>query len=101
MKITKENYEVVPENEQSILLSLLDDLDDINGSSLYSNNLYIIWTEEHIDWSPERTDPCPDYYGYYRLRLGSDYIGETMSLDQLDSAICLLYNIMEHESLYS
>lgn len=100
MKITKENYKVVPENEQSILLSLLDDLDDINGSSLYSNNLYIIWIKEHTDWSPERTDPCPDYYGYYRLMLGKDYIGEIMSLDQLDSAMCLLYNIMEHENLY-
>ena len=101
MKITKENYNIVPEEEQKILVSLLDCLDEINGTNLYSNNLYIIWIEEQTYWSSERVDPCPDYYGYYRLMLGKDYIGDTMSLDQLDSAICLLYNIMEHESLYS
>lgn len=99
MKITKENYKIVPESEHQILKALLDNLDVINTSRLYSSNLYIDWQHYHNEWSPERTDPCPDYYGYYRLYFeDSDYfIGGEMSLDELDSALCLLYNIMEHE----
>lgn len=99
MKITKENYKIVPEKEHRILKAILDDLDFINKSKLYLKNLYIEWQDYHDEWSPERTDPCPDYYGYYSLCFEdtNQFIGVEMSLNQLDSTLCLLYDIMEHE----
>lgn len=99
MRITQENYKIVPEKEHNILKSILDDLDFINKSKVYSKDLYIEWQDYHNEWSPERVDPCPDYYGYYSLYFeDSDFlVGVEMSLDELDSALCLLYNIVEHE----
>lgn len=93
MKITKENYNIVPEEEQKILVSLLDCLDEINGTNLYSNNLYIIWIEEQTYWSSERVDPCPDYYGMYRLWQGNKTLGIEMDLEVLDYVLAVLSDI--------
>ena len=65
MKITRENYEsVVPKNEQKLLGVLIMDLEDIN--KYHENNImYIDWQDYHDEYSSERTEPCPDFYGYY------------------------------------
>ncbi len=94
MKITEENFkEVVPKEEQALLKALFKDLEDVNKYT--KQKLYIDWQEWHDEYSPERTDPCPDYHGYYTLRfeeLSQDVVGYQMTINELDSAICLLYS---------
>ena len=47
------------------------------------------------EYSPERTDPCPDFYGCYRLKseeYPSECVGLEMTLDELDNAMLILIN---------
>ena len=97
MKITEESIKSlsISDYEKGILKALLQDLEEINHNlSLKNKELYLDWIEDHTEYSPERTDPCPDYYGMYRVWKGDDYIGVEMDLDTLDSALCLLYNFV-------
>ena len=97
MKITEENYTIVPEKEQIILKALLTDLEFINDNS--KSKLFINWIDSHTEYSPEWTDPCPDFYGMYELRLEDDpreSIGVEMTLDELDMVICTLSDYKEH-----
>lgn len=94
MKVNRLNYkEVVPKEEQDLLCALFDDLDDVN---LYNKNkLYIDWQDYHDEYSYERTDPCPDYYGYYRIKfekLPHESVGDVMTIDELDNALCILFS---------
>lgn len=97
MKITKENLDKLPIIERPLVEALLNDLETIN--SLGTKKLYIDWQDWHNEYSPERTDPCPDYYGYYTLRFVSnnDIVGVEMDLDTLDTVMCVLYNYLEYE----
>jgi hypothetical protein len=97
MKITENNIKDIPisDYEKGLLSALLQDLEEINHNlPLHSPNLELEWIDTHTEYSPERTDPCPDYYGMYRIWKGNDYIGVEMDLDTLDSALCLLYNFV-------
>lgn len=93
MKVTRENYrQIVPKEEQNLLSVLFDDLDEINQYT--EDILYIDWQDYHDEYSPERTDPCPDYYGYYTLRFERvlyETVGSQMTIDELDNALCMLY----------
>lgn|GEM_PF-5405652 len=101
MRLTRENYkDVIPKDEQVLLNSLFDDLDDINKYH-NDNKLYIDWQDYHDEYSCERTDPCPDFYGYYRLKFGSmqyESIGDAMTINELDNALCILftYNYLQN-----
>ena len=94
MKITKENYEsVVPQEDWHLLKALLTDLEEINNNSQQGKQLYIDWQDYHNEYSCERTDPCPDYYGYYRLKFQenqSDCVGDVMTIEELDNALYIL-----------
>lgn len=94
MKITEENYkEFVPKEEQSLIYALLDDIEDVNKYT--EDKLYIDWQDYHDKYSPERTDPCPDYYGYYTLRFEQqpyEIVGEQMTINDLDTALCILFS---------
>lgn len=100
MKVNRPNYkEVVPKKEQDLLCALFDDLDEINERT--NKKLFIDWQDFHNDCSPEWTDPCPDYYGYYTLRFEEEpyeIVGVEMTLDDLDSALCLLSNYTSYVS---
>lgn len=93
MKVTKDNYkEIIPEKEQSLLNALLCDLEDVNEYT--EMKLFIDWQDYHDEYSPERTDPCPDFYGYYTLRfeeIPNETVGTLMDINELDCSICLLY----------
>ena len=94
MKITRKNFkEIIPKQEQEHLNALLDDLEDVN---LYSKNkLYFDWQDYHDEYSCERTDPCPDYYRYYTLRFENkpnETVGDVMTIDELDNALCILFS---------
>ena len=95
MRITESNIENIPIKERALVRALLNDLAEINHNlPLHSPNLELEWIDTHTEYSPERTDPCPDYYGMYRVWRGDDYIGVEMDLDTLDFALCLLYNFV-------
>lgn len=94
MKLTRKNFRnVIPLEEQVLFDSLLDDLEEVN---LYNEHkLYLDWQDYHDEYSCERTDPCPDYYGYYTLRLENnpnETVGTVMTIQELDSALCILYS---------
>lgn len=94
MKIENSNLNIVPEKERPLLSALLDDLDEIQE---VDPTLYIDWQDYHNEYSPERVDPCPDYYGYYTIRritAPSETIGIEMTLDDLDASLCLLHNYL-------
>lgn len=93
MKVTKETLAKLPEKEQSLIKSLLIDLQEINDSKL-KPAIYIDWCNEHTEWSSERTEPCPDYYGTYTIRnsYNNELIGVEMDLNTLDIVLCALNN---------
>lgn len=98
MKVTPNNIKdiTLKERERNLLASLLIDVDEIN--SLTGDKLYIDWQDFHNEYSPERTDPCPDYYGYYTIRDESDpyeIIGLEATIDQLDEYLCVLSNYVD------
>ena len=90
----EENYKG---EHEDILKCLIRDLSDINKKS--NNKIYIDKQEFHDVYSCERTEPCPDYYGLYSLRIENkpeETLGfEPMTIDELDRAICLLCNFCE------
>lgn len=99
MKVTPENTKNLPIDitEQALLEALLIDLDEINSKSKVK--LFIDWQDYHNDYSPERTDPCPDYYGTYTIRPEInpyEIIGVEMDIDALDNAIYLLCNFIDY-----
>ena len=95
MKITKENYkEIIPKEEQDLLFSLLNVLDDIN-EYIREDKLYVDWQEYHNEYSCERTDPCPDFYGCYRLKfekIANECVGDVMTIYELDNVLSVLYD---------
>ncbi len=89
---------------QRLLEVLLVDLAALNVLLIANHEeyrlLYIDYENEHTEYSPERTDPCPDYYGTFTLRFENDpseKIGPNMELDDLDTMICGLYNFVEFQ----
>ena len=100
MKIDFENYKVVNEKDQILLYALLLDLADINNSLEKKgyDKIYIEYQDYHNEYSPERTDPCPDYYGTYKIYSEgneNDYIGNEMNINELDYALCTLINFVD------
>ena len=95
IQIDRKNLEVLPKQEQSLVDSLLDELDYINKCSDFQK-LDLYWENEHTEYSVERTDPCPDYYGSYIFIscITGDSVGINMTADELDSAVCLLYDFI-------
>lgn len=101
MRVSNENIKTLPisDKEQSLLQALLDDLEEINKKE-ERPAIYIDWQDYHNEWSPERTDPCPDYYGYYTLRWShdnSEMIGMEVTIYGLDMALCTLYNYVIYD----
>lgn len=103
MKVTIDNYkELIPKEDQSLILGLIIDLEELNNElenkQEQYRKLYIDYITEHTEYSPERTDPCPDYYGMYKLifeKNTSESVGCEMTIDELDSALCVLINFIE------
>lgn len=110
MKITKENIDNIDyiydyysiDTGKKLLKSLLIDIEELNQLLIDKNEsyrqIYIDYENMHTEYSMERTDPCSDYYGLFTLRFVKnpyETIGEPMTLDELDNAICLLTNFIE------
>ena len=111
MKVTQENIKNIKyvynwnypsESAQNYLKSLLIDLLELNneldnrGES--HKKLYIDYEDKHTEYSPERTDPCPDYYGLFTLRFENkpyETVGGILDLNELDTVLCALVNFVE------
>jgi len=110
MKVTKENIKDIKyianylniDTGKSVLESLLINLLELNtelaNHGELHRQLYIDYIDEHTGYSPERTDPCPDYYGYFSLRFEKNQyetVGDILSLNDLDTVLCALINFEE------
>lgn len=103
MKVTFENYkDIIPEKNQNLIEDLLYDLLEFNAEleniQEPYRKLYIDYITEHTEYSAERTDPCPDFFGMYRLVFEKnpyESVGAEMTIDELDSAMCILINFIE------
>ena len=110
MKVTQENIKNIKyvynwnssDSAQNYLKSLLIDLLELNneldnrGES--HKKLYIDYQDFHNEYSPERVDPCPDYYGLFTLRFENkpyEIVGGIMDLNELDIVLCALVNFIE------
>ena len=92
MKVDRNNIQSLPiiEFEKSLLNSLFIDLDEINRFS--KETIYINYQDWHDEYSPERVDPCPDYYGMFFLSTDSRTIGDRGTITDLDDWIYVLYD---------
>ena len=112
MKVTTENIKDINffagvnntvEYYQRLLELLLIDLATLNALLIDNHEehrlLYIDYINEHTEYSPERTDPCPDYYGMFRLLFEnnpSNNVGGEMDIDQLDMTLFILNEFEEN-----
>lgn len=96
-RITLDNigsFEFINSKDKTLLISLINDLTELN--SYIGGNFCIYVEDKHTEWSAERCDPCPDYYGYYMIGFDPDnneYIGDYMDLNELDSALYILHEL--------
>ena len=100
MKVIEETISELPIKDQRLVKALLRDIEEINQNlPPKTNEIYLEWQDYHDEYSPERTDPCPDYYGMYTVRrIGTlDILGVEMDLQTLDIAICLLNNFLVYD----
>lgn len=103
MRVDFENYKEVPKKEHKKLYSLLIEIEELNGLldklNLENRKVFIDWQHYHNEYSEERVDPCPDYYGYYRIKFENnklENVGLEMTLDELDTVLCALINLLEY-----
>lgn len=103
MKLTDENYkDYVPKKDQELFGSLLIDLSTLNSILVDQGEayrkLYFDIETNHTPYSPERTDPCPDYYGMYTIRFEKnkyETVGDYMTINELDNAMLIISNFVE------
>ncbi len=102
-KITLDNidsFEFINSKDKTILISLINDLTELN--SYIGCNFCIYIEDKHTEWSPERCDPCPDYYGYYIIGFdpnNNEYIGDYMDLNELDNTLYILHGLYYNKLL--
>lgn len=107
MRITRENVDKIPleEKDRRLLTSNISDINELN--EMTGKDFFLDWQDFHDEYSPERTDPCPDYYAYFSIREDSYYstIGEMYStVKELDNAILVLtdaFSTMGYNYYYS
>ena len=100
MILTEDKIDTLPisDYDKGLLKALLIDLEEINHNlPLKASNINIVWIDEHTEYSPERVDPCPDYYGMYRLWQGNKTLGVEMDLETLDYVLAVLSDIFVDE----
>lgn len=107
MKITIDNIHEVKKINDKINVSYLESLcidlmelnNELENSNLYHKRIYLDIQDYHNEYSPERTDPCPDYYGMFSLRFENDnyMIGDFIGkLDELDTILFTLIEFFNH-----
>lgn len=102
MRITNDNISSldISEKDKQLLACLLEDMDELNGIIGKNNGrkttFYIDYQDYHDEYSPERVDPCPDYYGMYGIvDANGELIGFRESINELDCTMCTLIELTE------
>ena len=96
MQITKENLNLLPEKERVYVNNLLDyDLQEINS---FNKGIFTLhWQDYHDEYSPERTDPCPDFYGMYDIRKdGKRVMYIPVTLVEVDEYLFFLLEVLKN-----
>ena len=96
MQITKENLNLLPEKERVYVNNLLDyDLQEIN---YFNKGIFTLhWQDYHDEYSPERTDPCPDFYGMYDIRKdGKRVMYIPVTLVEVDEYLFFLLEVLKN-----
>lgn len=85
-----ENIECIDKKDCGLLRSLL--VDTFEQFTAYPIMLEIHVQDWHNEYSAERTDPCPDYYGTYFIKWTgcNDSIVAELDINALDSALCAI-----------
>ena len=105
MKVTKEIIKTldISDADKRLLDSLLLDVEELNNELDNCNQdwkkVYIDYQDWHNEYSSERVDPCPDYYGYYFLKFENDESESCcteMTIHELDIVLCALINLVEY-----
>lgn len=96
MKVTRQNFDTI-EDRGNLLEVLLDELDEINSKLKPENQIELWYETEHTEYSPERTDPCPDFYHTYSLfsKKLDCTLAEEMGIRELDNVLCALSMFLE------
>jgi len=84
---------------ESLCIDLMELNNELENQNLNNKKIYIDIQDFHNEYSPERVDPCPDYYGMFSLRFEiNDYmIGDYIErLDDLDTIIFTLIDFFEN-----
>lgn len=105
MKLTLDNFESILKKykkdisscEISMMHALLTDCIEYNTSGVFPHEIEIHIITEHTKYSPEWTEPCPDYYGTYYIKYADvdDYIIDCLDIDRLDNAMFALCEAFE------
>ena len=98
MQVTKENLNLLPEKERDYVKNLLDyDLQEINS---FNKGIFTLhWQDYHDEYSPERTDPCPDFYGTYDIRKdGKRVMYIPVTLVELDEYVFFLLKVLKNSA---
>lgn len=94
MKVTKDNLDIIEDkDERNLVKLLLEELEaGINSRLSDHQKIYITYDLEHTDYSPEWTEPMPDFYHTYAICSDAlDYtLADGLRIHELDSAICCL-----------
>ena len=93
------------QESKNLLTSLLIDVAGMNAlldnDNKSNKQIFIDYENKHTEYSPERTDPCPDYYGTFTLRFENkpyETVGGVMDLNELDTVLCALIDFIEFRS---
>ena len=108
MKVTTENINSIDyiaecsniEVGKKLLNALLNDVKVLNAMFISAGKadcqVYIDYFNTHTEYSSERTESCPDYFGMFTIRCERDnnIIGDEMTLDLLDHSILIMTDTM-------
>lgn len=77
--------------------AILRDAMEYSIEGIFPDRLEIHIVDEHTQYSAERTDPCPDYYGTFTIKWASqnDIINDGFTLAELDNNMCTLCQAFE------
>lgn len=95
MQVTKENLNLLPEKERDYVKNLLNyNLEEIN--SFHKGVFTLHWQDYHDEYSPERTDPCPDFYGMYYIRKNNNRVMYLpVAFQEINEYLFFLWSILK------